>query len=368
MGLSLQISNLEKKYGSVTALHDFSIGIEDGDFLVLLGPSGCGKTTLLRCLAGLEEPNNGEIVIGDKIVYSKKRGINIPPGQRELGLVFQNYALWPHMTVDQNISFGLETKRLSKEQIERQVEEALRDVRMTPYARRYPRELSGGQQQRVALARMLATRPNIFLMDEPLSNLDARLRMDMRFEIKRLHHTTNATTVYVTHDQHEALTMATHIAVLNEGQLQQVDKPEILYRTPENLFVADFIGNPKMNLLDAIIQHNNGSTRLDFGSFDLPFSSVNGHRQVVAAIRPEDITISLEPKPESVKFSVYSLLSTATEVMITANCGDNLLTIRSSSQVNLEIDQPLYLGIERQCINLYDKKVGKLIYSGEEPQ
>jgi ABC-type sugar transport system ATPase subunit len=235
MDTTIKINNLTKKFGEVVAIKNVSLTIEPGAFLTLLGPSGCGKTTLLRCIAGLEEPDGGEIFIGDKLVFSYDKGISLPPGQRELGLVFQNYALWPHMKVDKNITFALEIQKMPKDEMQERVKEALAEVQMEGYEDRYPREMSGGQQQRIALARMLAYRPKVFLMDEPLSNLDARLRMDMRSEIKRLHRMAGATTVYVTHDQVEALTMSTTIGIMKEGVLQQLDTPDQIYRYPANL-------------------------------------------------------------------------------------------------------------------------------------
>ena len=253
METSIRINNLTKTFGKVLALDHVSLYIEPGTFVTLLGPSGCGKTTLLRCVAGLEDPDGGEIYIGNELVFSYDKGISLPSSKRNLGLVFQNYALWPHMKVDKNITFALEIQKMPKEEMDKRVKEALKEVQMGGYEDRYPREMSGGQQQRIALARMLAYRPKVFLMDEPLSNLDARLRMDMRTELKRLHHISDATTIYVTHDQVEALTMSTNIAVMKEGVVQQFDSPDKVYHYPANLFVADFIGNPKVNLLPAAI-------------------------------------------------------------------------------------------------------------------
>jgi multiple sugar transport system ATP-binding protein len=250
MHTSITIKNLTKKFGSVVAVRNVSLSIDPGTFLTLLGPSGCGKTTLLRCVAGLEDPDGGEIFIGDKLVFSYDRGISLPAAQRDVGLVFQNYALWPHMKVDKNITFALEVQKMPKAEMEQRVIESLQEVQMEGFEDRYPREMSGGQQQRIALARMLAYRPKVFLMDEPLSNLDARLRMDMRTELKRLHHLSGATTLYVTHDQVEALTMSSNIAVMKDGKVQQFDAPDTVYHFPANLFVADFIGNPKVNLLE----------------------------------------------------------------------------------------------------------------------
>ena len=278
MTTTIVIRNLTKRFGSVVAVNGVSLTIEPGTFLSLLGPSGCGKTTMLRCVAGLEDPDGGEIYIGDKLVFSYDRGISLPPGKRDLGLVFQNYALWPHMTVKENMTFALEIQKLPKAEIEKRASDALAEVQMADYAGRYPREMSGGQQQRVALARMMAYRPKVFLMDEPLSNLDARLRMDMRAEIKHLHHTSKATTIYVTHDQVEALTMSSQIAVMKDGVLQQLDTPERVYHYPANLFVADFIGNPKVNLLEGVVD---GDHCVDLASFKIAVDTCGATGNVI---------------------------------------------------------------------------------------
>src|SRR5512140_923337 len=281
MATTITIKNLTKRFGKVAAVNNVSLTIEPGSFLTLLGPSGCGKTTLLRCVAGLEDPDAGEIYIGDKLVFSQARGVSLPPGKRDLGLVFQNYALWPHMKVDKNITFALEVQKLGKEEMQRRVKEALAEVKMDGFEDRYPREMSGGQQQRIALARMLAYRPKVFLMDEPLSNLDARLRMDMRAELKRLHHVSGATTIYVTHDQVEALTMSTKIAIMKEGVVQQFDTPDKIYHFPVNLFVADFSGNPKVNLSEGELS---GKNTVDLGTFKIAVDTRNAAGKVVVGI------------------------------------------------------------------------------------
>ncbi|MBT8375206.1 MAG: ABC transporter ATP-binding protein, partial [Deltaproteobacteria bacterium] len=211
MSTAIEVKNLTKIYGEVTALNKVNLSIELGEFLVLLGPSGCGKTTLLRCIAGLETPDEGQIIIGNQTVFDVERGIAVPSGKRKVGMVFQSYALWPHMTVYDNIGFGLWLQKLPTKEARKQVEGVLQDLGMEGLGNRYPSELSGGQQQRVAVARLLATKPPVFLMDEPLSNLDARLRLDMRSELKRLHFRLGVTTVYVTHDQTEAMTMASRV-------------------------------------------------------------------------------------------------------------------------------------------------------------
>jgi len=354
---SITITNLTKHFGSVVAVDDFCLSVEHGAFLTLLGPSGCGKTTLLRCIAGLEDPDGGEIVIGDKLVFSHSRGISLPPGQRSLGLVFQNYALWPHMTVYKNMTFALEVQKLSKEEMEQRVQESLAEVQMDGYQDRYPREMSGGQQQRIALARMLAYRPQVFLMDEPLSNLDARLRMDMRAELKRLHHVAGATTVYVTHDQVEALTMSSVIAVMKEGVLQQLGSPDEIYRYPVNLFVADFIGNPKVNLLDGTV---NGSG-VNLGPFQIDMDTWGAHEKVVVAVRPEDVTISTEPVPGSVEFTAYSVLPSGADSTIIAKLGELEITVRVMGISTVNMDDRIWLGFDPQLLNLYDKKSGDRI-------
>ena len=352
------IKNLTKKFGNVIAVNNVSLTIEPRTFLTLLGPSGCGKTTLLRCISGLEDPNEGEIYIGSKLIYSHKKGISLPPGQRDLGLVFQNYALWPHMSVYKNMTFALEIQKLPKEEMDKLVKEALSEVKMEGYEDRYPREMSGGQQQRIALARMLAYSPEVFLMDEPLSNLDARLRMDMRTEIKRLHHVSGATTVYVTHDQVEAMTMSTNIAVMKEGVILQMDTPDKVYHFPANLFVADFIGNPKVNLMPGWVS---GKDVVDIGKFNVPVKTYNQTGDVVIGIRPEDILISTQPEPNAVEFLAYSVMPSGAETTLIARKGDTELTIREMGVSKIQMDQKIWLSFNEDTINLYDKASGDLI-------
>ena len=358
MSTTITIKNLTKRFGDVIAVNNVSLTIEAGTFLTLLGPSGCGKTTLLRCIAGLEDPNEGEIYIGDKLVYSSIKGISLQPGARDLGLVFQNYALWPHMTVYKNITFALEMQKLTKAQMDERVHEALQEVQMDGYENRYPREMSGGQQQRIALARMLAYRPKVFLMDEPLSNLDARLRMDMRTELKRLHHISGATTIYVTHDQVEALTMSTNIAVMKLGVVQQLDTPDRVYHFPANLFVADFIGNPKVNLLDGAVS---GQNQVKVGDFALDVDTFNARGQVVAAVRPEDIAVLTEPEQNAVEFTAYSVLPAGADSTIVAQRGDVEITVKVMGISKIKMDQKIWLKFDRTSLNLYDKESGNLV-------
>ncbi|HPC05531.1 MAG TPA: ABC transporter ATP-binding protein [Anaerolineaceae bacterium] len=354
------VKNLTKKFGDVVAVNNVSITIEPHEFLTLLGPSGCGKTTLLRCIAGLEDPDDGEIYIGDKLIYSHVKGISVPPGQRELGMVFQNYALWPHMTVYKNMTFALEIQKLSKEEMDRRVKESLEEVKMSGYEDRYPREMSGGQQQRIALARMLAYRPRVFLMDEPLSNLDARLRMDMRTELKRLHHISDATTLYVTHDQLEAMTMSSKIAVMKLGVIQQLDTPDKVYHFPGNLFVADFIGNPKINLMPGWVSRQD---LVDMGKFNIPVKTYNKRGDVVVGLRPEDIIVHDTPTDNTVEFTAYSVLPSGADTTIIAHMGDTELIIKEMGVSKIQMDQKIWLSFKQDAINLYDKETEDLIQS-----
>ena len=359
MGTTITIRNLVKRFGGVTAVNGVSLAIEAGSFLTLLGPSGCGKTTLLRCVAGLEDPDEGEIFIGDRLVFSRKKGISVRAGQRNLGLVFQNYALWPHMTVRKNMTFALEIQKLARTDMQQRVTDSLAEVQMAGYEDRYPREMSGGQQQRIALARMLAYRPKVFLMDEPLSNLDARLRMDMRAELKRLHHVSGATTIYVTHDQVEALTMSSSIAVMKEGVLQQLGTPACVYHEPANLFVADFIGNPKVNLLDGAM--NEAGTSVDLGGFSIPIAAPKAAGRLVVAMRPEDIAVSKQPVPGAVAFTAYSVLPAGADSMIVARLGATEISVKVSGISTIVMDDRIWLTFDPRTLNLYDKESGMLL-------
>ena len=246
----IELKHIDKFYGSNHVLRDINLTIEDGDFMTLLGPSGCGKTTTLRVVSGLEKPQNGTMTIDGVEMINADDAYYAEPSKRGLNLVFQSYALWPHMTVYDNIAFGLKIQKMSKAEIDRRVMDSLRMMRIDMYKDRYPTELSGGQQQRVAIARAVASSPKLLLLDEPLSNLDAKLRIDMRAELQRLHKELGTTIIYVTHDQTEALTMSTKIALFKAGELNQVATPTELYNNPIDLEAADFIGNPRINLLD----------------------------------------------------------------------------------------------------------------------
>ncbi len=290
---TVTFENVNKVYGDFHAVKDLDLEIGDGEFMVLVGPSGCGKTTSLRMIAGLEEISSGTLKIGDRVVN------DIPPKDRDIAMVFQSYALYPHMTVRDNLAFGLKLRKVSKSEIDRRVNEAAETIQLQKLLDRKPKELSGGQRQRVALGRAIVREPAVFLMDEPLSNLDAKLRVQTRAEIARLHQRLKTTVVYVTHDQVEAMTMGSRIAVMNEGLLQQVGSPQTLYDTPINRFVAGFIGSPSMNFVEVHMEGSGDSARL-VGPADWSIPLPNRYRDaatpragktLVAGFRPEHIDI-----------------------------------------------------------------------------
>ncbi|RLC85468.1 MAG: glycerol-3-phosphate ABC transporter ATP-binding protein [Chloroflexi bacterium] len=287
---SVTYEHVTKKFGDVTAVNDLNIKIEDKEFLVFVGPSGCGKSTSLRMLAGLEEITEGNIYIGDRLVN------DVPPKDRDIAMVFQSYALYPHMTVHDNMAFGLKLRKTPKAEIDRRVKEAADILGIEDLLDRKPKQLSGGQRQRVAVGRAIVREPNVFLMDEPLSNLDAKLRVQSRAEISKLHHRLGTTFIYVTHDQVEAMTMGTRIAVLKNGILQQIASPQQLYDFPDNSFVAGFIGSPSMNFFDATLVQDNGKIIADCKDFRVPVSADHYHackpylgKQVILGVRPEYI-------------------------------------------------------------------------------
>ncbi|MFC6881356.1 MULTISPECIES: ABC transporter ATP-binding protein [Actinomadura] len=289
---AITLSGVVKNYaGGHAAVKDLDLTVPDGSFTCLLGPSGCGKTTTLRMIAGLEQPTRGEITVGDRVLDSVERGVYVPPEKRAMGLVFQNYALWPHLTVRGNTEFGLRMRKVPAAERAARAKEALEKVHVADCMDRYPSQLSGGQQQRVALARMLAVDPDVLLLDEPLSNLDARLRLEMRAELKRIHEETGATIVFVTHDQMEAMTMATHIAVMSGGELQQVAPPMEMYARPANRFVAEFVGSPPMNIVPAAGPEPGGLA----GSL-LRFAGKRGDMGApgCAGVRPEALRLARE--------------------------------------------------------------------------
>ena len=354
------IRNLTKRYGEATALDNVSLEIEPGEFLVLLGPSGCGKTTLLRCLAGLETPDKGEIIIGDNVVFDNSKKINIAPGKRELGMVFQSYALWPHMTVYDNLKFGLDVLKAPKNEASDRLDKVLGDVGLSDLAGRYPSELSGGQQQRVALARLLVTQPNVFLMDEPLSNLDARLRMDMRVELKRFQAETGSTTVYVTHDQTEAMTMSTRVVVMKNGTIEQVSSPQKLYRHPKTTFVADFIGMPRINLIKLTSTSTN-STFYCNGDISIDLGWFPGVSEIIVGARPEDIILSGDRDAPGEQFKITAILPNGPETIVQLVRGNTAILARVGHETAFKASDTVLVDYAVNALNIYDTKTNSLI-------
>jgi len=312
---SITYDHVTKRFGDVVAVNDLNIFVEDKEFLVLVGPSGCGKSTALRLLAGLEEISEGTIKIGDRVVN------DIAPKDRDIAMVFQSYALYPHMSVYDNMAFGLKLRKMDKKEIKQRVERAAGILGIEALLDRKPRQLSGGQRQRVALGRAIVREPNVFLLDEPLSNLDAKLRVQTRAEISKLHKELETTFIYVTHDQVEAMTMASRIAVMSAGLLQQIDTPKNLYDLPDNKFVAGFIGSPAMNFFDSKITKSDGKLMVDAGEFsvEIPKAKVKTYenhvgKSVTLGIRPEDIHDpaftpgGIEPALVNAKVSVTELM------------------------------------------------------------
>ncbi len=358
------LKHVTKRFGRFVAVDDLNLTIESNAFITLLGPSGCGKTTTLRMIAGLETPTEGMISIDGKVVFDADKGINLPPNKRDVGFLFQNYALWPHMTVYQNIAFGLENLKWDKKRIDARVKELLAMLRIEQFEKRYPSELSGGQQQRVAIARTLAPGPKVLFMDEPLSNLDAKLRMEMRTELKRLHRDTDSTFVYVTHDQLEAMTLSTRVCIMQNGLLQQYAPPLEMYNNPANLFVADFMGNPTMNFIDGTAEVNGATAQLTFGSLHGAFTakepiSLTG-KDVVVGIRPEYIRISDEGARRA---TVYSTLPAGMETTVKLDVEGTMLTAVVFGDVDYPVDCPVKFDFSKTAI-LFDKATGKNVACG----
>ncbi len=303
------LENVTKRFGSTTAVNDLSLAVEDGDFFSLLGPSGCGKTTTMRMIAGLVMPDEGRITLGDQVVFDSEASIFVPPSQRKIGMVFQDYALWPHMTVEQNIVFGLQSRKVQKDDQERRLSHVLERLQIDQLADRYPNELSGGQQQRVALARELVTDARILLMDEPLSNLDAKLRLEMRVELKQIHEETSKSIIYVTHDQMEALTLSSKTGVMKDGEIRQNEHPAQVFDRPADLFVARFIGQTPINEFSMRFSR----IGLERPEFALPVPpglepSASDELDVIVAARPEELSIVEQQDEWSVKGEGVSVL------------------------------------------------------------
>ncbi len=345
------IRDLRKSYGTTQVIHGVDVDIADGEFVVLVGPSGCGKSTLLRMIAGLEGITSGTIAIGDKVVNS------LPPSERDIAMVFQNYALYPHKTVASNMAFALRMRRMDKAEIADRVKRAAEILGLTPYLDRYPRALSGGQRQRVAMGRAIVRDPQVFLFDEPLSNLDAKLRVQMRTEIRELHQRLKTTTVYVTHDQIEAMTMADKIVVMQGGHIEQVGSPLDLYDRPANTFVAGFIGSPSMNMLNGTARGNGGAPGIAIGDMVLPLNgpaSVTDGQPVTVGIRPENLTLSDAGLPATV--SVIEPTGAETHVVLRADGQD--LTAVFRERTTLRPGETVHLTARPDAVLLFDHASG----------
>ena len=415
------LTDITKRWGDFYAVDHLDLVIDDCSFVTLLGPSGCGKTTTLRMIAGLETPTSGRIEIGNTVVFDSERGINVPANKRHVGFLFQNYALWPNMTVYQNIAFGLKNlKKYSRQEIDEIVHRVAGVVKIEMFLDRYPSELSGGQQQRVAIARTLAPEPEVIFMDEPLSNLDAKLRLEMRSELQRLHLTTGRTFVYVTHDQMEAMTLATKICLIENGVLQQYDPPLVVYGKPNNLFVADFVGSPSINFIEASGVQN-ASGEMDFtllgdhkaafrfnsdlkmaewrkqeaqtdadraarraslakdkkhvekGNkdqvFDYPIALVEGDRKktpptendYVLGVRPEMIEIC---EAGGIEAEIYSAMPTGMETTVRLKVGNFLLTGVVFGGVTYEIGSRVRIRFKDNGVILFSRSSGRIIENG----
>ncbi|MCB9992799.1 MAG: sn-glycerol-3-phosphate ABC transporter ATP-binding protein UgpC [Hyphomicrobiaceae bacterium] len=346
---AVRIDDVSKSYGNVEVLHGVSVDIADGEFVILVGPSGCGKSTLLRMIAGLEEITSGEISIGDRVVN------DLAPKDRDIAMVFQSYALYPHMTVEENMAFSLRLGKVGKDETQKRVANAAAILGLEPYLKRYPRHLSGGQRQRVAMGRAIVRNPAVFLFDEPLSNLDAKLRVQMRSEIKLNHQRLKTTTVYVTHDQIEAMTMADRIVVMHDGVIEQIGSPLDLYDRPANLFVAGFIGSPAMNMLDGTIDG------ADFVAVDGTRIKLSrppqgaDKRRVKLGVRPEHLRLD----PEGIPVDILTVEPTGSETQITARLAGHEIIGAFRERVSTKPGEKLAIRPEPGTEHLFDTESGQ---------
>ncbi|MDW4511761.1 ABC transporter ATP-binding protein [Priestia megaterium] len=353
----VELVNVGKSYDQKTnVIQDINVTIEPGEFFVLVGPSGCGKSTMLRMIAGLEEVTQGELLIGD--VKANK----LLPSQRDLSMVFQNYALYPHLTVEQNILFGLHTKKISKQEQQKRCREAAEMLGLSEYLKRKPRQLSGGQRQRVALARAIVTHSPICLMDEPLSNLDAKLRAKMRSEIRQIQRKLGITMIYVTHDQTEAMTMADRMMILNGGNIQQVGRPLDIYNAPANTFVASFIGSPPMNLSNVSIENN----LLVFEdrraiSMSTPHSNFSGKKEVVVGVRPEHVQLATNDNTSFI-VEIDNVEILGTETLLTFHMGDKQWMAKWNGQWNIKVGERVPIFIDPKHLFLFDNDKGSCLH------
>jgi multiple sugar transport system ATP-binding protein len=342
MGISFQ--NVTRKFGDLSVVDDLSLEIADGEFVVLLGPSGCGKTTTLRMLAGLESVSSGDIYIGNERIN------DVPTQHRDLAMVFQSYALYPHMTIAENIAYPLRVRKVSKGERANRVTRVAKMLEIEALLNRKPRQLSGGERQRVALARAIVREPRAYLMDEPLSNLDARLRMQMRGELKRLQHQLGTTTIYVTHDQAEAMTLASRVAVMSKGRLQQFDTPLNIYNHPANRFVAEFVGSPGMNFIDGRVEQ--GFFLSD--SLRVPINQPDS--VVTMGIRPEHVHVFTQPHDGAIPASVYVTELMGNETFVFLSVGPHRLIARAPADFRAEVESTVWLRLETEKAHFFTEK------------
>lgn len=355
---TITLSQLQKTYpgAKTAAVKGLDLTVKDGEFMCLLGPSGCGKTTILRMIAGIEHTTGGSIAIDGQIMDSVKHSCFVAPEKRGIGLVFQSYALWPHMTVAQNVEFGLTLKDIPKQELQQRCLDVMEKLRIAQYANRYPSQLSGGQQQRVALARMLAVNPGVLLLDEPLSNLDAALRLEMRAELRRIHQTFGTTIIFVSHDQWEAMTLATTIAVMSNGELQQVGTPDDIYATPANRFVAEFIGTPKLNMINlstANQEQDSGDASCSEIRREIFRCYADIYQAEYCAIRPEAIVLHPNPISNSTEMTVESIMPTGGSWIIELVQGAERLFHSTQLQPTFQAGDTVFCELPRDALHFF---------------
>jgi len=360
---NIRFESVRKVFGKVVAVNDVSLEIKDGEFMVLLGPSGCGKTTLLRCLAGLERVDGGRVFIGDRDVT------DLPPRDRKIAMVFQSYAVFPHLTVFDNIAFGLKMQNRPRDEIKRRVEESARLLELTELLGRYPAQLSGGQRQRVAVARAIVMQAAVLLMDEPLSNLDALLRLQMRAELKRLHQEIRATTIYVTHDQVEALSLGERIAVMQNGRIVQCDAPMKIYDYPANKFVGGFIGTPPMNFLSGIVHVNGGGTTVIVGESHIvpapaiaPALAAKNGQPILLGIRPENLTLVPSQQANTIRARVRVIEPLGSHKLLTVQVGNEISKVSVAPDERVALDDEVWLHVDPEKIRWMDASTGEVIH------
>ena len=349
---SIELKNVHKQWGQFTAVDDFNLTISDNEFLVLLGPSGCGKTTTMRMIAGLEDASSGDIFIDGRRVN------DLEPKDRDVAMVFQSYGLYPNMNVYENIRFPLKVRKIEQASHDERIRRASAMVELDEFLHRKPAELSGGQRQRVALARAIVREPNVFLMDEPLSNLDAKLRVSTRAQIKHLQHELKVTTIYVTHDQIEAMTLADRVVVMNKGLIQQIGTPTEIYNKPTNLFVAGFIGNPAMNLIEG---------RIEKGLFSAENIMVEGLKlkdgPATLGFRAEDAEITDKPAKAQIKAPTYAMELLGDATMVTVKAGQSLVAVKAHKEFRTEIGSDVCISVPEASCHLFDSQTGERLRS-----